>query len=136
MRRLGPQRFATVAALCRAQPVERKSKRDSHQPTVKPATVAKTFEALVSPEQGFLGYVFGIGCVAQDCARDAKGQLAAFGKALLELPPGIRLSCLAHQLAPCRADWLVQNQLLHRTSSKRSPHWLRGGATGLIPVQL
>src|SRR5437016_3689232 len=113
MRRLGPQRFATVAALCRAQPVERKSKRDSHQPTVKPATVAKTFEALVSPEQGFLGYVFGIGCVAQDCARDAKGQLAAFGKALLELPPGIRLSCLAHQLAPCRADWLVQNQLLH-----------------------
>src|SRR6266576_1877525 len=48
------------------------------------------------------------------------GQLAAFGKALLELPPGIRLSCLAHQLAPCRADWLVQNQLLHRIPSKRS----------------
>src|SRR5437016_10036828 len=77
-------------------------------------------ETLVRPEQRLLGNILRIRSVAQDSERNAKGQLAAFGKALLELPPGIRLSCLAHQLAPCRADWLVQNQLLHRIPSKRS----------------
>src|SRR6516162_11301684 len=77
-------------------------------------------EAFVSPEQRFLGHVFGIGRVAQNSARYAKGQWPAFGKALFELPPGIRPSCLAHQLAPCPSDWLVQDQLLHRIPSKRA----------------
>src|SRR5215472_3755360 len=81
-------------------------------------------EAFVSPEEGFLSHVFGIGRVAENSARYAKGQWAACGKALFELPPGVR--CLAHQLAPCPSDWLVQNQLLHRIPSKCSSTRLSG----------
>src|SRR5215470_16919279 len=84
--------------------------------------VAKAVETLVGPEQRFLGHVFRVRRVPQHAARHAKCQRTAFGKALLELPPGIRLSCLAHQLAPCCADWLVQDQLLHRIPSKRSQY--------------
>ena len=115
-----PERVALLPALRGAQPVQRKPKRNANQPPTESAAVAKPFETFVSPEQRFLGHVFGIRRIAQNSARDTVGQRAAFGKALLELPPGIRLSCLAHQLAPCRADWLVQNQLLHRIPSKRS----------------
>src|SRR5215469_14067914 len=118
MRWLGPERVATLTTLRRTQPVERKSKRNANQPSAKPITVTKTMEAFVSPEEGFLGHVFGIGGVAQNSARYAKGQWPAFGKALFELPPDICPSCLAHQLAPCPSDWLVQNQLLHRIPSK------------------
>src|SRR5215472_10404648 len=127
VRRPRPQRVALFPALRGAQSVERKPERNPHQPAAKPVMVAKPVETLVRPEQRLLRDILRIRRVTQDSARNAKSQRAAFGKTLFEFPPGVRLS-LAHQLAPCRADWLVQDQLLHRIPSKLSPHSAPGGS--------
>src|ERR1051325_3678145 len=117
MRGLRPERVTQLAALCQAQPVQREPKRNANEPPTESVAVAEPFETLEGPQQRFLSYVFGIRRIPQNSARNAISQRATFGKALLEFPPGIRLSCLTHQLAPRCADWLVQNQLLHRIPS-------------------
>src|SRR5690348_17119233 len=136
MLRLRPQRVALRAALGGAQAIEREPKRNADQPSAKTVAVTKAVKTLVRPEQRLLGHVFRIRGVAQDATRDAKGQRAAFGEALFEFPPGVRLSCLAHQLAPGCADWLDQNQLLHRIPSKLHHTGCPEERVHALPVQL
>src|SRR6266571_206531 len=137
MRRLRPELVSLLPAPRGAQPVEGETKRNSNKPSTETAAVTEPFETFIGPEQGLLGHVFRICGVAQDTASHAISQRSAFAEALFELPPGVRLSCLAHQLAPCCASWLDQNQLLHRIPSKSSQRpaaWAGMGCS--IPVQL
>src|SRR5260370_41239740 len=80
--RLRPQRVAQFAAFPGAQTVEREAKCDSNEPGAEALAVAKSIEPAVSPQQCFLGYIFGVGSVAQDAPRHAMGARAAVGGAL------------------------------------------------------
>src|SRR5260370_633947 len=113
---LGRQRAAQFAAFPGAQTVEREAKRDSNEPSAEAVAVAQAFEPAIGAQQGFLGYIFGVGSVAQDATSHAIGERAALGEALLELAPRISLGRFVLQLIPDRAPWLDQNQLLHLLS--------------------
>src|SRR5260370_9100173 len=89
--RLPPRRIEQFAAFAGAQTVEREAKRDSNEPGAEPVAVAQAIEPAVSPQQCFLGYIFGVGSVAQDAPGHAIGERAAVGEALLELAPRISL---------------------------------------------
>ena len=122
---LRPKRVALFAAFPGAQTIERETKRDANEPRAEAVAIAQAMELAIGAQQGFLGYIFGVGSVAQDAASHAIGERAAFGEALLELAPRISLGCFARQLillvmrdrkAVDRATWWDQNQLLHLLS--------------------
>ncbi len=91
---------------------------------MKAASVAQPIELPIGAQQRFLGYILGIGGIAQDTASHSIGQRGAFGEPLLELAPRVSMGCIMLQLIPDGATWLDQNQLLHlssRASFQRSP---------------
>ena len=96
--RLRPKRVAQFAAFPGAQTVERETKRDANEPGAEAVAITQAIELAIGAQQGFLGYVFGVGCVAQDPASHAIGERAALGEALLELAPRISLGRFALQL--------------------------------------
>src|ERR1700733_11366019 len=111
--RLRPQCFAVLAALGRTRAVQRQPERDAHQPSAKTGALAQTTELPVSAEQSFLRYVFCVGGVPQDAARDSKRQGAALRQPLLEFAAKGCARCFACPLSFGRTAWLGQNQLLH-----------------------
>ena len=100
MRRLRPEHVAQLAALGRAQAVQREAKRNANEPAAEAVAIPEAIEAAIRAQERFLRNILGIGGIAENAARHAIGKWTALSEPCFELASCLGLGSLARRLFP------------------------------------
>src|SRR5262249_9910073 len=110
---LRPQSFALLATLAGAKAVERQAKADTNEPSAEALAITQTIEPAIGTQECFLGDVLGIGGIAQDTPRYAKGERRGFAEKRFKFKARSGIGRFAFPFALGHATGLWQSQLLH-----------------------